>query len=433
MATILSIHAREILDSRGNPTIEVDVQLGNGSQGRAAVPSGASTGTREATEIRDGDQHRYNGKGVLTAVAYVNGPIAQALIGCDVSDQPDIDRRLRAIDGTPNKSRLGGNSLLGASLAVARAAAVSAGQPLYRFLSRTTKPTLPVPMFNVLNGGEHVNNSLTFQEFMIAPVGALNFREALRMGVECYKALKILLQRGGYSTAVGDEGGFAPDLADDLIAIEFIVEAIKLAGFVPGEDIVLALDPAASQFYNNGKYAYDCLQIKPSCDTDELVQLYKNWVHKFPIWSIEDGLAEDDWLGWKTLTANLGNRIQIVGDDVFVTNPGIIHRAIAEHVANSVLIKPNQIGTLTETLDAIAIAQASGYGTVVSHRSGETWDDFIADLAVARACGQIKAGAPARGERVAKYNQLLRIEEELGAEAHYAGLDFVQRGGFHHA
>ncbi len=433
MATIVSIHAREILDSRGNPTLEVDVQLGDGACGRAAVPSGASTGTHEAAELRDGNPQRYNGKGVLTAIANVNGEIAKFLIGNDAVDQAGIDQRLCELDGTPNKSRLGANALLGVSLAVARASASSAEQPLYRYLAGDTKPLLPVPMFNVLNGGEHANNSVTFQEFMIAPVGATSFHEALRVGVECYSALKILLQRGSYSTAVGDEGGFAPDLADDLTAVELIVKAIESAGFVPGKEVVMALDPAASEFYSNGKYAYDCLQLKPSCDTGELIQLYKNWTNKFPIWCIEDGLAEDDWDGWKSLTTALGSHIQLVGDDIFVTNPDIIRRGIAEHVANAALIKPNQIGTLTETLDAIAIAQAAGYGTFVSHRSGETWDDFIADLAVARACGQIKTGAPARGERVVKYNRLLKIEDELGTEAHYAGLDFVRRGGFHHA
>ena len=433
MASILAIQAREILDSRGNPSLEVEVRLGDGTQARAAVPAGASTGRREARELRDGDAHRYHGKGVLRAIAHVNGPIAAGLLGMDAADQASIDRRLCALDASPDKSRLGANSLVGVSLAVARAAAVSADQPLYRYLNRNARLRLPVPMFNVLNGGVHVNNSVTFQEFMIAPVGADSFRAALEIGVECYRALKTLLQRGAYSTAVGDEGGFAPDISEDRIAVEFIVKAVEMAGFKPGKNVVLALDPAASLFYKDGHYALDSMRVRPNLNTQELITLYADWATQFPIWSIEDGLAEDDWAGWQALMAELGSRIQLVGDDIFVTNPETILRATREQVANAALIKPNQIGTLTETLDAIAIAQNAGYGTVVSHRSGETWDDFIADLAVARGCGQIKSGAPARGERVAKYNRLLRIEEELGAEAHYAGLDFVKRAGFRHA
>lgn len=430
MATVLAIRAHEILDSRGNPTLEVEAELGDGSRGRAAVPSGASTGEREARELRDGDASRYQGKGVLKAVANVNGPLAAGLLGLEAADQSDVDHRLCALDGSADKSRLGANAILGVSLAVARANAMSSKQPLYQWLARGTQPTLPVPMFNVLNGGVHVNNSVTFQEFMIAPVGAANFREALQIGVECYRALKTLLQRGSYSTAVGDEGGFAPDLSEDRMAVELIVKAVEMAGFTPGKEVVLALDPAASQFYKDGQYDLDSSHLRPGFEAEGMIKLYAKWVDEFPIWLIEDGLAEDDWPGWKALTAALAQRIQLVGDDIFVTNPTIIRRAIREHVANAVLIKPNQIGTLTETLDAIAIAQDAGYGTFVSHRSGETWDDSIADLAVARACGQIKTGAPARGERVAKYNRLARIEEELGAEAHYAGLDFVQRGGF---
>lgn len=432
MASILAIQAREILDSRGNPTLEVEVRLGNGAEGRAAVPSGASTGSREARELRDGDERRYNGRGVLQAIAHVNGPIAQGLLGMDAADQVSLDRRLCALDASPDKSRLGANALLGVSLAVARAVAASTKQPLYRYLNRKAPLSLPVPMFNVLNGGVHVNNSVTFQEFMLAPVGAGNFREALRWGVECYRALKTLLQRGGYSTAVGDEGGFAPDISEDSIVVELIVKAVEMAGFKPGKEVALALDPAASEFCKDGKYDLDCMHVRPKLGAEQMIQLYAKWLDEFPIWSIEDGLAEDDWDGWKMLTAKLGSRVQLVGDDIFVTNPQTILRATREQVANSALIKPNQIGTLTETLDAIAIAQNAGYGTVVSHRSGETWDDFIADLAVARGCGQIKTGAPARGERVAKYNRLLRIEEELGTDAHYAGRDFVQHGGFRH-
>lgn len=432
MASILAIKAREILDSRGNPTLEVQVQLGDGAQGCAAVPSGASTGSREARELRDGDARRYQGKGVLQAIANVNGPLAVGLLGTDAADQAAVDQRLCALDASADKSRMGANALLGVSLAVARAAAASAGQPLYRYLNNGSRPSLPVPMFNVLNGGVHVNNSVTFQEFMIAPVGAGSFREALRWGVECYRALKTLLQRGGYSTAVGDEGGFAPDISEDSIVVELIVKALEMAGFRPGKEVVLALDPAASEFCKNGKYDLDCMHVRPKLGTEQMIQLYVDWLDKFPIWCIEDGLAEDDWGGWEALTATVGNRVQLVGDDIFVTNPVIINRAIQQQVANAALIKPNQIGTLTETLDAIAIAQNAGYGTVVSHRSGETWDDFIADLAVARGCGQIKTGAPARGERVAKYNRLLRVEEELGADAHYAGIDFMGRGGFGH-
>lgn len=432
MASILAIRAREILDSRGNPTLEVDVQLSDGTQAQAAVPAGASTGRREARELRDHDERRYNGRGVLNAVAQVNGPIAAGLLAEDAADQASIDRRLCALDATADKSRLGANALLGVSLAVARAAAASAKQPLYRYLNYHTPLRLPVPMFNVLNGGVHVNNSVTFQEFMLAPVGASSFREALQWGVECYRALKTLLQRGGYSTAVGDEGGFAPDISEDRIAVELIVKAVEMAGFQPGIHVVLALDPAASEFCKDGQYDLDCMHVRPTLDAEQMIRLYADWLERFPIWSIEDGLAQDDWDGWKALTATLGERVQLVGDDIFVTNSVIINTAIHQQVANAVLIKPNQIGTLTETLDAIAIAQAAGYGTVVSHRSGETWDDFIADLAVARGCSQIKAGAPARGERVVKYNRLLRIEEQMGTESRYAGLDFAQRGGFRH-
>lgn len=429
MATILSIDAHEILDSRGNPTLEVDVHLSDGAYGRAAVPSGASTGTHEAVELRDGDMRRFGGKGVLNAIAHVKGMIAEAMVGFDASDQAAVDHRLLSLDGTPNKSRLGANATLGVSLAVARAAAASASQPLYRHLNRGTELTLPIPMFNVLNGGVHANNNVTFQEFMLVPVSAASFHEALRMGVECYQTLKTFLSRSGYSTTVGDEGSFAPNISADVTVIEILMEAIKFAGFTPGKDVVLALDPAASKFYREGHYDIDQLSQQKST-TEEMIQLYEGWLDKFPIWCIEDGLAEDDWPGWQTLTERLGSRVQLVGDDIFVTNPAIINRAIREHVANAALIKLNQIGTLTETLDAIDAARAGGYGTMVSHRSGETTDDFIADLAVATACGQIKTGAPARGERVAKYNRLLRIEEDLGKEARYAGPDFAARGGF---
>ena len=420
MSTIVSIHAREILDSRGNPTVEVDVHLADGSTGRAAVPSGASTGSREAIELRDDDPQRYSGKGVSRAVANVNGTITSALLGAEAADQEAIDARLCSLDGTENKERLGANAILGVSLAVARASAHSVGLPLYRYLGGVDARLLPVPMFNVLNGGVHADNSVDLQEFMIAPVGVSSFCEALRMDAETYHALKATLKEKGYGTAVGDEGGFAPNLKANVEAVEYILHAIERAGLRPGEDIVLALDPAASEFFDDGVYVFR-KSDQSRRSAAEMIAFYEEWVRQFPILSIEDGLAEGDWEGWKLLTERLGNRIQLVGDDIFVTNPAIIHRAVDEKIANAALIKLNQIGTVTETLAAMAEARAGGYGTVISHRSGETPDDFIADLAVATSAGQIKTGAPCRGERVAKYNQLVRIEEELGTQARYAG------------
>ena len=420
MSKIKKVFAREILDSRGNPTIEVDVILKSGTLGRAAVPSGASTGSREAIELRDGDPQRYSGKGVSRAVANVNDTIASALLGAEAADQEAIDARLCSLDGTENKERLGANAILGVSLAVARASAHSVGLPLYRYLGGVDARLLPVPMFNVLNGGVHADNSVDLQEFMIAPVGAPSFCEALRMGAETYHALKATLKEKGYGTAVGDEGGFAPNLKANVEAVECILHAIERAGLRPGEDIVLALDPAASEFFDDGVYVFR-KSDQSRRSAAEMIAFYEEWVRQFPILSIEDGLAEGDWEGWQLLTERLGNRIQLVGDDIFVTNPAIIHRAVDEKIANAALIKLNQIGTVTETLAAMAEARAGGYGTVISHRSGETPDDFIADLAVATSAGQIKTGAPCRGERTAKYNQLVRIEEELGTQARYAG------------
>ena len=420
MATIAAIEAREILDSRGNPTIAVDVRLDDGVSGQASVPSGASTGIREAVELRDGDPRRFGGKGVLHAVANVHELIAPTLRGLPVSDQEAIDRLLCALDGSEIKSVLGANAILGVSLAVARVAAAAAREPLYRHLGGAAANLLPVPMFNVLNGGVHADTSVDLQEFMIAPVGAASFAEALRMGAESYHALKATLKEQGYGTAVGDEGGFAPSLRANVEAVELILAAVERAGFRPGVDIVLALDPASSEFYEDGAYVFRKSDQRRR-SAAEMVSFYEDWIRQFPIWSIEDGLAEDDWVGWKLLTERLGQRVQLVGDDIFVTNPAIIHRAVREGVGNAALIKLNQIGTVTETLAAIAAARAGRYGTVISHRSGETPDDFIADFAVATAAGQIKTGAPCRGERVAKYNRLARIEQELGAAARYAG------------
>jgi enolase len=420
MTTITSVHAREILDSRGNPTIEVDAVLSDGARGRAAVPSGASTGTREAVELRDGDPVRFGGKGVRKAVAHVNEEIGKAVVGRSARDQAGLDAALCALDGTETKAKLGANAILGVSLAVARAAASSHDEPLYRYLGGEDARLLPVPMFNVLNGGVHADNSVDPQEFMIAPVGAKSFAEAVRMAAETYQALKKTLKAKKYSTAVGDEGGFAPNLRSNVEAVEVILAAIGVAGLRAGEDIVLALDPAASEFFEDGKYVFrksDGSTRTPA----EMVAYWEDWVRQYPIASIEDGLAENDDVGWKLITEKLGGRIQLVGDDSLVTNPTLIRKAIATGVANAVLIKLNQIGTLTETFTAIKLAQRAAYGTVISHRSGETSDDFIADLAVASGAGQIKTGAPGRGERVAKYNQLLRIEEELGSAAQYAG------------
>jgi enolase len=420
MAEIVKTIGREILDSRGNPTVEVEVTLKGGAFGRAAVPSGASTGVHEALELRDGDKGRYGGKGALKAVKNVNKKIADAIIGMDALDQKAVDHAMLALDGTPNKSKLGANAILGVSLAVARAAADSAGMPLYRYLGGVPANLLPVPMFNILNGGVHANwQGTDFQEFMIAPVGAPNFREALRWGSEVYQALKGVLKSSGYSTGVGDEGGFAPSLKTNAEAVEIILKAIKKAGYKPGDHIVIALDPATSGFFEDG--LYNLRTEKRKITSAEMVEMWSGWVKKYPVVVLEDGLAEDDWEGWKQLNETLGSRIELVGDDLFVTNVERIARGIAENSANAVLIKLNQIGSLSETIAAIEMARKAGWGAMVSHRSGETVDSFIADLTVAMATGHLKTGAPCRGERVEKYNQLMRIEEELGAAAVYAG------------
>jgi enolase len=419
---IQDIVAREILDSRGNPTLEVDVILECGVLGRAMVPSGASTGVREALELRDKQAGRYGGKGVRKAVDNVHKKIAPALSGLEVINQVWIDQAMIEMDGTENKGKLGANATLGVSVAVARASAEWLGIPLYRYLGGCNSKRLPVPLMNVLNGGAHADNNVDVQEFMIAPVGAESFAEALRCGVECYHALKAVLKKKGLSTAVGDEGGFAPDLRSNEQALEILVEGIGKAGYRAGRDVLLALDVAASEFHSRGKYRL-AAEKKPVKTREELVGLYAKWVETYPIVSIEDGMAEGDWKGWELLTEKLGDAVQLVGDDIFVTNPAILTRGIEKGVANSVLIKLNQIGTVTETLDCIELALRSGYTCVVSHRSGETEDTTIADLAVALNLGQIKTGAPCRGERNAKYNQLLRIEEELGEDAIYPGAD----------
>ncbi len=419
-ALIRKVQAREILDSRGNPTVEVEAFLSDGSFARAAVPSGASTGVYEALELRDGDKGRYLGKGVLKAVAHVNIDIAEAVTGLDASDQAGVDRAMLALDGTEYKSRLGANAVLGVSMAVARAAAASAGMPLYRYLGGASANLLPVPMFNILNGGVHANwQSTDLQEFMIAPIGAPNFREALRWGAETYHALKGVLKSGGFTTGVGDEGGFAPAFKKNADAVETILKAIEKAGYKPGEDIVLAIDGAVSAIYEDG--LYNLRTEGKKVKADEMVGMYAEWVRKYPIRVIEDGLAEDDWAGWKLLNGTIGGTTELVGDDIFVTNVKRIARGIDENAANAVLIKLNQIGTLTETVAAIEMARKAGWGAMVSHRSGETVDSFIADLTVAMGTGHLKTGAPCRGERVEKYNQLLRIEEELGINALYAG------------
>lgn len=420
MSKIQSVHAREILDSRGNPTVEVEVMLSDGAFGRAAVPSGASTGVHEALELRDDDKKRFGGKGVLNAVENVNGPIAGALSGKEAGDQSGIDKIMLDLDGTSNKSKLGANAILGVSLAVARAAAASKGISLFRYLGGDEATLLPVPMFNILNGGVHANwQGTDFQEFMIAPVGAPNSREALRWGSEVYQALKGVLKSSGYSVGVGDEGGFAPALKKNSDAVEVILKAIEKAGYKPGEGIAIALDPASSGFYEDGLYNLRTENRKAT--SAEMVELYAEWAGKYPIVVLEDGLAEDDWDGWKLLNQKLGDKIELVGDDIFVTNVERIERGIRENVANAVLIKLNQIGSLTETISAIEMARKAGWGSMVSHRSGETVDSFIADLTVAMRTGHLKTGAPARGERVEKYNQLMRIEEELGKDAIYAG------------
>ena len=419
-AKIANIHAREIIDSRGNPTVEADVVLESGILGRAAVPSGASTGSREAIELRDGDKGRYLGKGVLKAVANINGEVRDALLGKDASDQSLIDQTMIELDGTENKDRLGANALLAVSMASAKAAASQAGLPLYRYLGGNDATTMPVPMMNIINGGSHADNSVDLQEFMIQPVGAKNISEAIRCGAEIFHALNKVLHDRGLNTAVGDEGGFAPDLPSNEAAIEVILEAIAAADYTAGKDVFIAIDAAASEFYKNGKYELE--SEGKSLTAAELVDEYVSWVDKYPILSIEDGLDESDWEGWALLTKKLGNKIQLVGDDLFVTNTKILKKGIDENIANSILIKVNQIGTLTETFAAIDMAKSAGYTAVMSHRSGETEDATIADLAVATGTGQIKTGSLSRSDRIAKYNQLLRIAEELGDAATYPGM-----------
>ncbi len=420
MTIITDVHAREILDSRGNPTVEVDVELSSGIVGRFAVPSGASTGENEAIELRDGDKARYNGKGVLKAVQNVNEIISGAVIEMDASRQIEIDKTLIDLDGTPNKAKLGANAILGVSMACAKAVAETLGVPLYQYIGGVGACELPVPMMNILNGGKHADNNVDIQEFMIVPVGADSFKEALRMGVETFHSLKKVLTKKGYNTGVGDEGGFAPNLKSNAEAFEVILEAIKEAGFKAGQDIYLAIDAAASEFYKNGKYVM-AAEAKPEKTSEEMVNVYLEWINKYPIISIEDGMAENDWDGWKLLTDKAKNTVQLVGDDVFVTNTSIFQKGIEKKVANSILIKLNQIGTLTETIEAIEMAKRAGYTAVISHRSGETEDPAIADLAVAMNTGLIKTGSASRTDRLAKYNQLLRIEEQLGAFAKFNG------------
>ncbi len=422
MSTLIAdIIGREILDSRGNPTIEVDVTLENGVTGRAAVPSGASTGEHEAVELRDGDKSRYGGKGVRNAVEHVNNTIAEELTGYDAVQQSDIDTIMIHLDGTPTKSKLGANAILGVSLAAAKAAALSLKMPLYRYIGGTNAKVLPVPMMNILNGGKHADNNVDIQEFMIVPAAAPSFAEALRTGTEVFHALKAVLKGKGYNTAVGDEGGFAPNLKSNEEAVEVILEAIGKAGYTAGKDVFLALDPASSEFFENGRYVFQ-KSDKSSKTPEAMVKYYESWVRQYPIISIEDGMAENDWDGWKLMTDTLGKKIQLVGDDLFVTNTEFLKKGIDLGVANSILIKVNQIGTLTETLNAIDMARRAGYTSVISHRSGETEDVTIADIAVATNAGQIKTGSASRTDRIAKYNQLLRIEEALGDTAEYAGL-----------
>lgn len=423
MSYILDVHAREVLDSRGNPTVEVDVVTENGIIGRAMVPSGASTGVHEALELRDKDKSRYGGKGVLKAVSNVNDVIAPELIGLSIFEQTLIDRVLIELDGTKSKEKLGANSILGVSMAVARAAANELQMPLYKYIGGVNAKTLPVPMMNILNGGEHANNNVDIQEFMILPVGAKSFNEALRMGAEIYHELKNVLKDKGLQTGVGDEGGFAPDLKSNEEALEVIVSAIEKAGYKPGEDVYLGLDVASTEFYNAEKKIYEMKGEGKSYTVSELISYYKKLIDKYPLISIEDAFAEDDWEAWEEFTREVDGKIQLVGDDLFVTNTERLEDGIKKNVANSILIKLNQIGTLTETIDAVKMAMKAGYTAVISHRSGETEDSFIADLAVALNAGQIKGGAPARTDRVAKYNELLRIEEELGEEAEYLGLN----------
>jgi enolase len=425
MSLIESIHARQILDSRGNPTVEVDVFTESGAFGRAAVPSGASTGSHEAVELRDGDAKKYMGKGVLKAVNNVNTKIAAEVVGFPVMDQSLIDKIMIELDGTPNKGKLGANAILGVSLAVAKAAAMEAGQSLYRYIGGVNANTLPVPMMNILNGGSHADNSIDFQEFMVMPVGAKTFSEALRMGAEIFHTLKKVLHDQGLSTNVGDEGGFAPNIKSNEAAIEIVLKAIEKAGFKPGSDVMIALDPAASEFYDSKTKTYTFKKssgkkLKPL----EMAEYWTNWTKKYPIISIEDGLAEDDWAGWKALTDNVGKSVQLVGDDLFVTNVKRLQQGIDKGVGNAILIKVNQIGSLTETIDAVNLAKRNSYKSIMSHRSGETEDNTIADLAVALNCGQIKTGSASRSDRMAKYNQLIRIEEELGEVAYFPGKKF---------
>ena len=424
MSTIIDIHAREILDSRGNPTVEVDVLLESGAMGRAAVPSGASTGAHEANERRDGDKSRYMGKGVLEAVAAVNGEIAEEIVGFDATEQVGIDRTMIELDGTPNKSRLGANAILGVSLAVAKAAAEFTGQPLFRYVGGTSARVLPVPMMNIINGGEHADNPIDIQEFMIMPVGADNIRDAIRMGSEVFHTLKKELQAAGHNTGIGDEGGFAPNLSSARDALDFILKSIEKAGYKPGEDIFLALDCAATEYFKGGRY--EMKGEGKSLSIEENVAFLAALANDYPIISIEDGCSEDDWAGWKLLTDTLGSKIQLVGDDLFVTNPRRLAEGIAAGCANSMLVKVNQIGTLTETLQAVDMAHRARYTNVMSHRSGETEDATIADLAVATNCGQIKTGSLSRSDRLAKYNQLIRIEEILGETAEYAGRSILR-------
>jgi len=423
---IIGVHGREILDSRGNPTVEADVRLEGGIVGRGAVPSGASTGEHEAIELRDGDKSHYLGKGVLKAVGHVNAEIAKAVAGMDASDQRSVDRRMIDADGTPNKSNFGANAILAVSMATARAAAAASKQPLYKYLAGysgdPSANILPVPMMNILNGGAHADNSVDAQEFMVMPLGAPNFHEALRWGVEVFHNLKAVLKKNGYSTAVGDEGGFAPNLKSNVEAIERVLEAITAAGYKPGEQISIALDPAASEFYDRTKKRYVFKKSDKSERTSEqMAEFWADWVRQYPIVSIEDGLAEDDWDGWKIITRELGKKVQLVGDDAFVTNPKIFARGISEGIGNAILIKLNQIGSVTETIEAVEMARKANYAAIVSHRSGETEDAFIADLVVAMGMGQIKTGSASRTDRIAKYNQLLRIEEELGSAARFPG------------
>ena len=430
--TIRQVIGREILDSRGNPTVEADVTLRGGARGRAAVPSGASTGEHEALELRDGDKNRYLGKGVLKAVQNINGPIARVVKGADAADQKALDRRMLEADGTPNKAKLGANAILAVSMAAARAAAAQSGQPLYQYLSKYSSgkdaSTLPVPMLNILNGGAHADNSVDPQEFMVMPVGAPTFREALRWGVEVFHHLKAVLKKNAYSTAVGDEGGFAPNLKSNQEALERVLEAIAAAGYKPGEQVAIAIDPAASEFYDRAARRYVFKKSdKSERSSEQMVRFWAEWVRQYPIVSIEDGLAEDDWDGWKILTKELGDKVQLVGDDLFVTNTERLARGIREKTGNAILIKLNQIGTVTETVEAIEMARKAGFASIVSHRSGETEDTFIADFVVAMGTGQIKTGSASRTDRIAKYNQLLRIEEELGAKARFPGRKALSR------